>query len=390
MLSFLRRLFSSSPSPNPMELFYSVVPEDANVVLQVLLDKEDLIASLVDHLGEGAALGRLAAVCRTFRLVVHRKRREWSMNAPEAFQICQTDASKFSHFVVGIAPQESEAILVSDSLNGKVYRSERFGESLKGVQSMLPLFQSPYQIATDGVHAYVADNRGKRLIKIGLQKGGMAANLFTSEWPPQRTPGVAPDPFGVAYAPSTASSSTAIVFVTDREAGRVCVFDAAALRPLFAFGDSDGEHEGESRYILEDPLGCCFHNEVLYVADRGNARIVLFDRTGRPLRTIGGKSRAGRGDWRREGGLGGPGTFLGPCGVVCLHGLVLVIDSMGVRGKVVQAFDSHFESPRLWLRLPFATRLVGIGSTNDALYVCDMKTGREAVMYRAAWKRRYE
>ena len=68
-----------------------------------------------------------------------------------------------------------------------------------------------------------------------------------------------------------------------------------------------------------------------------------------------------------------------------MHDHLFVIDSMGVRGKVVQAFSLAVESPRLWIQLPFATRLVGVGCASDALYVCDMVSGSQSNLYRAEW-----
>ena len=80
-----------------------------------------------------------------------------------------------------------------------------------------------------------------------------------------------------------------------------------------------------------------------------------------------------------------PGTFLGPSGVVCAHGHIMVIDSMGVRGKVLQLFSATHESlsARAWIRLPRATRLVSVGATCEGVYLCDCVSSSEGALYRA-------
>ena len=365
----LSRLFSQRSSRNiaPINLETSIVPIDADNVLVVLLGMhEDLLPIVIDHLGEGAWLGLFAGTCRTFRRAAQIKRQQWKQLTLE-FHREWRSGNKFCHFVCGDNKNTSAALLVSDSRNGQIYASS----SVEPLEVLKAPPCTPYAIASDGTHVYVADQFGKRVIKAARDD---AKKLLSAASDCIGAP--LDDPFGVAFAPATATSA-ALCFVSDRAQGRICAFDAATLTPLFAFGN-----DSESWACLDDPCGICFEKQRLYVADRGNARLVVFDRSGRPLRAIGGPSKPAK---NGKHGLNGPGTFLGPCGVLCHLGQLFVIDSMGVRGKVVQVFDAEKESPRLWIRLPTATRLVGIGCTNEALYVCDMVSREESTMYRAPW-----
>jgi hypothetical protein len=345
----------------------------------VLLGNADLLGIVVDHLGEGTAAASVAAVCRTARRTVAAKRQEWRRATPIAFCGTGVDGAAFKrdrrtvglfcHFVAGVDASRSPAFVVSDSMEGGLHLVRR-----NGITPLPCEVKSPFQVASDGSALYIADNGAGRLLKCTPGGKVLAASDDHTAEPLHGRP--LSDPFGVALAPAPATArfggASRVCFVTDRDAARCCAFDACDLRPLFAFG-RPGSGLGE----LDDPCGCAYHDGVLYVCDRANARLVVFDVHGRPLRTIGGPC---------AGALcRGPGRFLGPSGVACARGHIFVVDSMGVRGKVLQVLSARYESARLWIKMPYTTRLVGVGATADAIHVCDMRSGAEGVLYSARW-----
>ena len=305
----------------------------------------------------------------------------------------------FCHFVAGVDGDDGSTIAVSSSKDATVHLLRA------GCPKPSPLrlpahaqLRSPFDMASDGAHLYIADNGARRVLKVSLDGSGRLA-ARSDEHRDASALGGRPlgDPFGVAVAPAEPPHAPhALCFVSDRAANRVCALDAASLRPLYAFcgarpacSSADGDasaaptalaagapRAATERFGLSDPCGLAFAAGCLYVCDRDNGRLVVFDRTGVPLRTVGCAATLR---------CGGPGTFLGPCGVAVAWGHLFVIDSMGARGKVLQVLSAAHGAPRRWLALPHAVRLVGVGSSRDALYVCDMRSGAEAPLYRCAW-----
>lgn len=398
MQRLLRRLSRAFVRERGAEEFPDTpLPDDATVVHNVLLADPDMLCLLMEILGEGSMLCRLAGTCRTFRKQVLRTRRLWKHALPfdaATFSPDRRGAGAFCHFLAGLDPATSNELAVSDSLDGRVFilrAPAGTAQHQSSSSSTAPYAVStPFELASDGTHLYVADNQQARVIKLRLAAGHLTVVRHSDDHDDATALDGTKlsDPFGVAIAPAAASSHAdagrrasresavaamadrSTVFVTDRANDRVCVFDASDLRPCFAFG-------GSGASALSDPCGCTFSDGVLYVCDRDNGRLQLFDRYGRPLRAIGRPASAR--------GPNGPGTFLGPCGVECARGFLFVIDSKGVRGKVVQVFSSRYESPRLWIRLRDAVRLVGVGATKEGLFVSDMRSGAEGVLHWAAW-----
>lgn len=264
--------------------------------------------------------------------------------------------------------------------NGELIVCARSGAQRQIVASGLG---RPFQTACDaaGTALYVACNDDGRVLKLHLPSG--AALLASSS--EHR------DPFGVAVMEvpaarsvngATHAGSAERVFVVDRANARVCAFDASQLQPLFAFG-----RRGRGPGKLDDPWGCAAHRDVFFVADRGNSRIVSFDVCGRPLRAIGAwrwglapvdglAIASSLGECNPQYGVTltdtPAGSFLGPSGVAVAAGQLFVVDSMGVRGRVLQALAVDAgHAPRQWLRVPGVTRLIGVGATRDAVFVCD-------------------
>jgi len=137
------------------------------------------------------------------------------------------------------------------------------------------------------------------------------------------------------------------------------VFDCAQLHPLYAFG-SEGNGFGE----LDDPCGVAAYDGKLFICDRCNSRLHVFRYNGAPLAMMGGAQPP-------TGEKPVPGTFLGPSGIACKHGLLFIVDSMGTRCRTIQVFSADTHSLRQLIRMPGLSRAVGCGVTDDHLYVAD-------------------
>lgn len=88
---------------------------------------------------------------------------------------------------------------------------------------------------------------------------------------------------------------------------------------LFDFGDVDGKGD-EVR--LQHPIGICYHDGLLYVADTYNNKIKTIDPTTRVCRTLIGTGKSGMND-----GPAGEATLNEPCGLCFLDGILFMTDT---------------------------------------------------------------
>jgi len=330
-----------------------IVPDDAPASQVVLLAMPELVSAIVSQTGLSQTTCEMAVVCRLWRRVIRSEHRRWETfltftphgktGGPptEAFGLS-------SHFPLGLPDNQ---ILVSNTLDGCLHLVSAInGREIRRLKGGLV---DPYCTACDGNAIFVADNGSDALIKLllkdGTQLASSAGKLLHAfdDVPLGKT-------FGVALEPEHEAVGTRRVFASDRSNDRICVFDSECLEPLFAFGKS-GEGFGE----LRDPCAMTVYNRKLFVCDRHNSRVHVFSYDGEPIATIGRPRQFG------------PGTFLGPSGIACSRGMLIVIDSMGVRSKTVQVISAENYSPRQWLQIPGTSRLVGVGVTEEHCYVVD-------------------
>mmetsp|Transcript_29964 Transcript_29964/g.95867 ORF Transcript_29964/g.95867 Transcript_29964/m.95867 type:complete len:330 (+) Transcript_29964:54-1043(+) len=107
---------------------------------------------------------------------------------------------------------------------------------------------------------------------------------------------------------------------------------ASRKTAMGGLGEADGE--------LQDPQDLCLHGDELYVAEWGNHRISVFDKTSLAfLRHIGCGDEDGS-----EGGEGGsgPGQLDQPCGVACAGEEVFVCDTWNHRISVFDRSSGSF------------------------------------------------
>jgi len=159
--------------------------------------------------------------------------------------------------------------------------------------------RSPWDVAVHGEELYIAMAGTHQLWRLDLQKGRLtpfAGNGFEGLRDGPRTAAWLAQPSGLALGEGRIyfadSESSAIRFVELGPEGQVRTLVGVGL---FDFGDRDGLGEVVR---LQHPLGICYHEGVLYIADTYNHKIKRLLPTTRACQTL--------------AGLGSPGYRDGP------------------------------------------------------------------------------
>jgi len=169
----------------------------------------------------------------------------------------------------GIAVAPGGDILVADPGNNRIERfaadgtfQSSFGESGDGPGRL----KEPNGVAVNGAgRLFVADTLHGKLQEFD------AKGAFVREWP-------APDP-GFYGPRDVAVGPDGAVYVLDQGHSRVVRLPAAGTATSFgSLGPGDGQ--------LNDPTGIAVAGELVFVADKGNARIAVFGTDGRFVRSI--------------------------------------------------------------------------------------------------------
>ena len=152
-----------------------------------------------------------------------------------------------------------------------------------------------------------------------------------------------------------------LLFVADSGNGRIMVYDTETLAHVRTLGvrcdpHSDSFVEGE----LSLPLGICAHNGEVYVVDGHTHRISVF--------------RASSGQFVRCIGERGsdPGQFQTPFAACVVRGMLLVTEATRVQ---VLTLDGQ---PRYVLEIPGAENLAGLtlgDETGESVCICDTSRG---------------
>lgn len=172
----------------------------------------------------------------------------------------------------------------------------------------------------------------------------------------------------IARAAGIASTRTGTVFVLDRGAPRVLVFDADAT-PLASFGEFGW---GEGQFV--QPGAIAVDDAHIYIADTGNHRIQIFTHDGVFMRAVGAYGTE-------------VGSFIHPGGVALdAAGMMYVSDTENDR---VQVLGADRSGGRAWgVRGSFRGLLAsprGIALDGDLVLVADSRNHRVQVFERTGW-----
>ncbi len=125
------------------------------------------------------------------------------------------------------------------------------------------------------------------------------------------------------------------LFIADSEISAVRQIDLRSDKvttlaggDLFQFGDQDGS---DDHVRLQHPLGICFHDGRIYLADTYNHKIKVLDPNLRLCKTLVGDGKPGRDNGVRA-------RFFEPSGLAVLHGRLYIADT---NNHAVRVFDLH-------------------------------------------------
>ena len=264
--------------------------------------------------------------------------------------------AEFDHPQGTVFLSETE-VLVADTENHLLRRVDLAGGTVQtvagtGRQAHLYLaaddplqtdLNSPWDLTVAGGVVYIA-MAGPHQIwfydpekrKIGVYAGtGQEARLDGDRWYAAfaQPSGITTDGEALYIADSEASSIRSI----DLRSGKV---ETLAGGDLFDFGDEDGVGE-QTR--LQHPLGVCYQDGMLYIADTYNHKIKALDLHTRRTDTIFGDGRAGFRD-------GSKPRFNEPGGLICLGGRLYIADTNNHRIRV-----ADLKSREVWtlaVRMP--------------------------------------
>ncbi|MCC6382903.1 MAG: NHL repeat-containing protein, partial [Dehalococcoidia bacterium] len=191
-------------------------------------------------------------------------------------------------------------------------------------------FVAPVDVETDSAgNLYVVDSRTRKLQKFDPQ-GNLLGAVDVRPSPADTRE--ASEPWGLAVAPD------GTVAVADTFGWRVRLFNASLQPTGVMFGEPPGDPAKEpGPYELYGPRDVAFDAQGnIWVTDTGHARLVVYDRTGRFLRSVGGTKGAG------------PGQFDEPVGLsIAADGTVFVADMFNARVVVLEPDGAYRASFRV-------------------------------------------
>jgi DNA-binding beta-propeller fold protein YncE len=172
----------------------------------------------------------------------------------------------------GIARTADGRLWIADSGNHRVAVFDAAGVWVAnhgGLGSSPGTFHTPIGIAASGDRIAVADSRNARVQILDLDGAPLAILQRTKQ-------GVLRRPIGVAFDPAGR------LFVTDADLHRVVVFELGAEASSLEWGDW-GWFPG----LFSEPWGIAIAANRVFVADRQNHRVQVFDESGQFLQKFG-------------------------------------------------------------------------------------------------------
>ena len=316
------RAMSDEARRSAEEVIAAHSPVPAFAVAQVLT-APDLVGCLLQSLGLNDC--RIARVCTAWR-------HAWNLKHQLALgqlRVVHTGLGSF-RFLKHATPRPEGGVLVPDYGNGCLQQFSTQGQHEAALCEDVAPLPSALALMGDGT-AWVIASDDEDLVRVNLTTGARLIELNCSD--------------RCFFLEDLALAGDALLVLSAGEPGRTCiaVLSAETGEMRFSFGEF-----GSDDVQLPAPESLTVHGDLVYVADRGNHRIQVYQlsENGRHVRSIGRTGEAP--DWdevadedlwlsvdgdKRMGSV--PGEFNEPAGVAISHGRLYVSELEGRRIQVL-------------------------------------------------------
>jgi len=231
-----------------------------------------------------------------------------------------------------VAALKTGGAVIVDGQNERIQVFNRFGECVRMVEGVCtptgvaiggPEGDTLYWAESTNAHKVYRLRLSAKSAKTAAEPNvGLAAVSVRRPWASRKTAlGGLGEAYGELQDPQDLCLYEEELFVAEWGNHRISVFNKTSLAFLrhIGHGDDEGYEGGSGPGELDQPCGVAVHADEVFVCDTWNHRISVFERaSGAFLRSFGKRGRE-------------PGEFNYPCGIEIAHGRMYVTERSGKR-----------------------------------------------------------